>query len=155
MCPQRRAQAAARPFKCDNILYHTLKLEGPANERHRLRQTRNHGGHRTHPLSGKPASARVPSNRRREPIRGIDGRLYFHDEGKGGKTKQIIFSVKAGKVTVSHIRDLAGVINREKAEIGAFLSLEPPTSPMRKRSSLSGFLRVSLGKASAHSVAHD
>ena len=49
--------------------------------------------------------------------------------GRGGKTKQIIFSVKAGKVTVSHIRDLVGVISREKAQIGAFLSLEPPLQP--------------------------
>ena len=66
-------------------------------------------------------------NEKKGADRGIDGRLYFHDEGRGGKTKQIIFSVKAGKVTVSHIRDLVGVISREKAQIGAFLSLEPPT----------------------------
>ena len=64
--------------------------------------------------------------RKREPTRGIDGRLYFHDEGKGGKTKQIIFSVKAGKVTVSHIRDLVGVISREKA---ADWSLPIPATP--------------------------
>ena len=37
---------------------------------------------------------------------GIVGQLYFHDEGRGGKTKKIIFSVKAGHVTVSQIRGL-------------------------------------------------
>ena len=63
-----------------------------------------------------------PTEQKKGADRGIDGRLYFHDEGRGGKTKQIIFSVKAGSVTVSHIRDLVGVINREKAQIGAFLS---------------------------------
>ena len=76
-------------------------------------------------------------------------------KGEAAKTKQIIFSVKAGKVTVSHIRDLVGVISREKAQIGAFLSLEPPTSPMRKEAASAGFYAVSLGKASTHPVAHD
>ena len=76
----------------------------------------------------------------------IDGRRYFHDEGRGGKTKQIIFSVKAGKVTVAHIRDLVGVISRERAEIGAFLSLEPPTSPMRREAASAGFYESSWGK---------
>ena len=87
-----------------------------------------------------------PADEKKGADRGIDGRLYFHDEGKGGKTKQIIFSVKAGKVTVSHIRDLVGVLTREKAEIGAFLSLEPPTSPMRREAASAGFYESPWGK---------
>ena len=87
-----------------------------------------------------------PVEQKKGADQGIDGRLYFHDEGKGGKTKQIIFSVKAGKVTVSHIRDLVGVISREKAEIGAFLSLEPPTSPMRREAASAGFYESPWGK---------
>ena len=54
--------------------------------------------------------------------------------------------MKAGKVTVSHIRDLVGVISREKAEIGAFLSLEPPTSPMRREAASAGFYESPWGK---------
>ena len=87
-----------------------------------------------------------PADEKKGADRGIDGRRYFHDEGRGGKTKQIIFSVKAGKVTVSHIRDLMGVISREKAEIGAFLSLEPPTSPMRREAASDGFYKSPWGK---------
>ena len=87
-----------------------------------------------------------PADEKKGADRGIDGRRYFHDEGRGGKTKQIIFSVKAGKVTVSHIRDLMGVISREKAEIGAFLSLEPPTSPMRREAASAGFYKSPWGK---------
>ena len=87
-----------------------------------------------------------PAEQKKGADRGIDGRLYFHDEGKGGKTKQVIFSVKAGKVTVSHIRDLVGVISREKAEIGAFLSLETPTSPMRREAASAGFYESPWGK---------
>ena len=86
-----------------------------------------------------------PADEKKGADQGIDGRRYFHDE-KGGKTKQIIFSVKAGHVTVSHIRDLVGVISREKAEIGAFLSLEPPTSPMRREAASAGFYKSPWGK---------
>ena len=87
-----------------------------------------------------------PADEKKGADQGIDGRRYFHDEGRGGKTKQIIFSVKAGKVTVSHIRDLVGVISREKAEIGVFLSLEPPTSPMRREAASAGFYESPWGK---------
>ena len=87
-----------------------------------------------------------PVEQKKGADRGIDGRLYFHDEGKGGKTKQIIFSVKAGSVTVSQVRDLVGVINREQAQIGAFLSLEPPTSPMRQEAASAGFYESPWGK---------
>ena len=86
-----------------------------------------------------------PADEKKGADRGIDGRRYFHDE-KGGKSKQIIFSVKAGHVTVSHIRDLVGVISREKAEIGAFLSLKPPTSPMRREAASAGFYKSPWGK---------
>ncbi len=71
--------------------------------------------------------------------RGVDGRLYFHDEGEGGTTKQVIFSVKAGSVTVSHLRDLRGVIEREGAAIGALISMENPTAAMRREAAAAGF----------------
>ena len=87
-----------------------------------------------------------PVEQKKGADRGIDGRLYFHDEGRGGKTKQIIFSVKAGHVTVAHVRDLVGVVSREKAQIGAFLSLEPPTSPMRREAASAGFYESPWGK---------
>ena len=76
--------------------------------------------------------------------KGIDGRLYFHDE-PGGKTKQIILSVKAGHVTVSHLRDLRGVLDREKAEIGVLLCMEEPTKPMRTEAAGAGFYKTPYG----------
>jgi len=72
-----------------------------------------------------------PVDQKKGADRGIDGRLYFHDDTKGIKTKQIIFSVKSGHVSVAHIRDLRGVIEREQAEIGVLITLNPPTKPMR------------------------
>jgi len=80
-----------------------------------------------------------PNEEKKGADKGIDGRLYFHDEAGGGKTKQIIFSVKAGHVSVPHIRDLRGVLDREQAEMGVLLSLEPPTAPMRTETASAGF----------------
>ena len=87
-----------------------------------------------------------PVKQRRGADQGLDGQKNFHDEGRGGKTKKIIFSVKAGHVTVSQIRDLVGVVNREKAQIGVFLSLNPPTAPMRREAASAGFYKSPWGK---------
>jgi site-specific DNA-methyltransferase (adenine-specific) len=76
---------------------------------------------------------------------GIDGRLFFHDEGGTGKTKQILLSVKAGHVNVSQLRDLRGVIDREKAEIGVLLCLEDVTKPMRTEAASAGFYKSPWG----------
>jgi len=85
-----------------------------------------------------------PVEQRKGADKGIDGRLYFHDEPKS--TKQIIFSVKAGNTNVAHVRDLRGVIEREKAEIGVLISLEPPTQPMRSEAASAGFYQAPWGK---------
>jgi hypothetical protein len=79
-----------------------------------------------------------PLEKKKGADRGIDGRLYFHDE-KGGNTKQIILSVKAGHVQAAYVRDLRGVIEREKAEIGVLISMESPTKPMQKEAAEAGF----------------
>jgi DNA modification methylase len=76
---------------------------------------------------------------------GIDGRLFFHDEGGTGKTKQILLSVKAGHVNVSQLRDLRGVIEREKADIGVLLCLEDVTKPMRTEAASAGFYKSPWG----------
>ena len=80
-----------------------------------------------------------PAEQKKGADKGIDGRLFFHDEGTAGKTKQIIFSVKAGHVTASHVRDLRGVVEREAAAIGVLLSMEEPTQPMRAEAAGAGF----------------
>ena len=58
-----------------------------------------------------------------------------------GKTKQIIFSVKAGQHQCRHVRDLRGVIEREKAAIGVLITLEEPTKPMQKEAAEAGFYK--------------
>jgi adenine specific DNA methylase Mod len=85
-----------------------------------------------------------PNEQKKGADRGIDGRLYFHDD-ESGKSKQIIFSVKAGGVSVPQVRDLRGVIEREKAEIGIFLCFEEPTRPMMKEAAEAGLYKSSDG----------
>jgi site-specific DNA-methyltransferase (adenine-specific) len=87
-----------------------------------------------------------PVEQKKGSDRGIDGRLYFHDDPASGKTKQIILSVKAGHTNVAHVRDLRGVIEREKAEIGVLISMEEPTKPMRTEAAGAGFYDSPWGK---------
>ena len=44
-----------------------------------------------------------PVEQKKGADKGIDGRLYFHDEGPGGATKQIVISVKAGKLHAPYV----------------------------------------------------
>ena len=75
---------------------------------------------------------------------GIDGYLHFMDEKN--KVKKAIIQVKAGGVSVSQTRDLIGVIQREKAEMGVFLCLESATKPMQTEADSQGFYHSPLGK---------
>jgi DNA modification methylase len=85
-----------------------------------------------------------PAEQKKGADRGIDGRLYFHDD-TSGQSKQIIFSVKAGGVTVSQVRDLIGVLDREKAQIGVFICFEEPTKPMLREAAEAGLYRSTDG----------
>jgi hypothetical protein len=85
------------------------------------------------------------SEQKKGSDQGIDGRLNFHDEPAGGKTKQILLSVKAGHVNVSFIRDLRGVIERGKAEIGVLLTMEEPTRPMMSEAASAGLYKSPWG----------
>jgi DNA modification methylase len=85
-----------------------------------------------------------PAEQKKGADRGIDGRLYFHDD-ESGQSKQIIFSVKAGSVSVPQVRDLIGVLTREKAEIGVFLCFEEPTKPMLREAAEAGLYKSTDG----------
>ena len=80
-----------------------------------------------------------PVEQKKGADHGIDGRLYFHDESKMIKTKQVIFSVKSGKTSVVHIRDLKGVLEREQAELGVLITMREPTQPMRVEAAEAGW----------------
>ncbi|HEV2200161.1 MAG TPA: DNA methyltransferase [Bryobacteraceae bacterium] len=76
---------------------------------------------------------------------GIDGLIYFKPEGK--TTERAIVSVKGGEnVNVAMVRDLAHVVDREKAKIGVFITLADSTGPMRTEAVKAGYYETLYGK---------
>jgi hypothetical protein len=68
---------------------------------------------------------------------GVDGIIYFRSDPR--TMERAIVSVKGGgAVGVPMIRDLKGVLAREKAPIGIFLTLTPPTRPMEAEAASAG-----------------
>lgn len=63
---------------------------------------------------------------------GMDGYMYINDWGANNKPKRIKcpIQVKSGHVGVSQIRDFSHVIDREKAPLGIFITIEPPSKKM-------------------------
>ncbi len=86
-----------------------------------------------------------PTETKKGADQGIDGRLYFHEAPTGGDTKQIVLSVKAGKLKATYVRDLRGVVDREKAAIGVLISMDKPTKPMKKEAASAGFYEPDWG----------
>lgn len=87
-------------------------------------------------------NARPYGGKKKGADSGIDGYLYyFEDKEKIGKA---IVSVKSGIIGAKDIRDLSGVIEREKAGMGIFLTLEKPTRPMLKEAAQKGFYHSAI-----------
>jgi site-specific DNA-methyltransferase (adenine-specific) len=74
---------------------------------------------------------------------GIDGILYFKDDASD--PKKVVIQVKSGHVSVAHIRDFAHVMQREKATLGLFVTLEEPTRAMLTEADAMGFYTTPLG----------
>ena len=68
---------------------------------------------------------------------GIDGYINFFDDNSG-KAKRIVVQVKSGNVRRDMIATLKGDMDREKAEIGLFITLNPPTRPMIQEATSAG-----------------
>ncbi len=82
--------------------------------------------------------ARPAQDKRRGADSGIDGYINFFDDNSG-RAKRVIVQVKSGNVNVSQVRDLNGVLEREQAAIGLFVTLWPPTGPMLREALAAGF----------------
>ena len=87
--------------------------------------------------------AQPQSEQRRGADRGIDGMLYFIDGPRRTPQKAVI-QVKGGRVSSPQVRDLKGVVEREQAAMGLFISLEPPTRDMRQEAASSDFYHSDL-----------
>ena len=75
---------------------------------------------------------------------GIDGHIFFRSSAKA--VEKAIVSVKGGGVGVKDIRELIAVVDRERAKIGVYISLEPHTEPMKKEAAGAGLYDGPTGK---------
>ena len=87
--------------------------------------------------------AQPQSQQRRGADRGIDGLLYFVD-GPRRTPQKVVVQVKGGRVSSPQIRDLKGVVEREQAALGLFISLEAPTREMLLEAASSGIFHSDL-----------
>ena len=87
----------------------------------------------------------VAAEQKKGADKGVDGRLYFHDEAESGRVKQVIFSVKSGHLKNEYVRELPGILDREKAHIGVLVTLEAPTQPMKTEAASAGFYQSPWG----------
>ncbi len=74
---------------------------------------------------------------------GIDGVVYFIDGPRRAVNKAVV-QVKSGRVSSPLIRDLVGTVEREKAAMGLFITLEEPTRDMRTEAVSAGFYHSDL-----------
>jgi DNA modification methylase len=90
------------------------------------------------PLGGETGSGAGSKQGKKGSDKGIDGFINFIDE-HNGKFKKVVVQVKSGKVKSGDIRDLIGVVQREQAAIGVFITLEPPSKDMKEEAVKAGF----------------
>ncbi len=81
--------------------------------------------------------ARPAQDRKKGADSGIDGYINFFDDNSR-KAKRVVVQVKSGQVTRNQIATLNSDRQREKAEIGLFITLQPPTRPMEAEAASAG-----------------
>lgn len=74
--------------------------------------------------------------------KGIDGVINFVNEKN--KTERVLIQVKSGHVKSGDVRDLRGVLDREKAALGVFITLEEPSKDMNTEAVSSGYYHSDL-----------
>ncbi len=92
-------------------------------------------------VGAKPVGGQAGSRKGKKGAdKGIDGIINFFEPSEKGKpkAKKVIVQVKSGKVKSGDIRDLKGALEREKAAIGVFITLELPTQDMLKEALAAG-----------------
>ncbi len=100
-------------------------------------------------LGAKPVGGKTDSRRAKKGSdKGIDGIINFFEQNDKGKpqARKVVVQVKSGKVKSGDIRDLKGTIEREKAAIGVFITLELPTQEMLKEALAAGFYESDFWK---------
>ncbi len=97
------------------------------------------------------AVTRIPGlapNQRKTGDEGIDGRGRLLAGGRPGQQGQelptlVLGQVKSGKFSLSHLRDFCGVVTRERAALGVYITLDAePTSAAKREMTRMGHIRI-------------
>jgi|WetSurMetagenome_2_1015567.scaffolds.fasta_scaffold51349_1 site-specific DNA-methyltransferase (adenine-specific) len=89
---------------------------------------------RAKPLGGQEGS----KTGKKGSDKGVDGVITFIDDNTG-KPKRALVQVKSGHINAGDVRDLIGTVEQEKAALGLFITLEPPTAPMETAAVTAGY----------------
>jgi DNA modification methylase len=90
---------------------------------------------------------------KRSGDRGVDGRVYYETspgpglrEDDRSNLRNMVISVKGGKLTPAYVRELRGVLERENdTDLGGFICLQEPTKGMLQEAATAGMFEY-LGK---------
>jgi site-specific DNA-methyltransferase (adenine-specific) len=91
---------------------------------------------RAQPLGGRVGSLTGKTS----SDQGISGVIPFVDEASG-ESKYVLVQAKPDHVKSGDIRDLVGKVEREKAAIGVFITLEGPSHDMLTEAATAGYYR--------------
>ena len=93
-------------------------------------------------VQAKPLGGEGGKEGKKGSDKGIDGAINFVDEK--GKLQRVLVQVKSGHVKSGDVRDLRGVVEREEAAIGVFVTLEEPSKDMVTEAVSAGFYHSNL-----------
>lgn len=93
-------------------------------------------------VQAKPLGGEGGREGKKGSDKGIDGVLNFMDEK--GKVQRVLVQVKSGNVKSGDIRDLRGVVEREEAAIGVFITLGESSRDMKTEAASAGFYHSNL-----------
>ena len=132
-----------KPFGDPTFQLSPYEVIGDPKDLHSARALAEHDRYQFEWWAIGKVAARPAQDKKKGADSGIDGYIYFFDDDSG-KAKTIVVQVKSGKPSVSQVRDLKGVLEREDAVIGAFITLNEPTEPMNTEAVTAGFYEPKL-----------
>lgn len=94
------------------------------------------------PLGGDASTGSARREGKKGSDKGIDGVINFINEKN--KTERVLIQVKSGHVKSGDVRDLRGVLDREEAALGVFITLEEPSKDMNTEAVSTGYYHSDL-----------
>ena len=88
-------------------------------------------------VQAKPLGGEGGKEGKKGSDKGVDGVVSFMDEKD--KLLRVLVQVKSGHVKSGDVRDLRGVVEREGAALGVFITLEAPSSEMLTEAVSAGY----------------